>query len=138
MLIVLCSSPLALLAQARSQPSRRDNSSVSARSLVAQAGVPRQLELPQDATQPQDPQFGRERQKDPSEEKMEKEREKALNKQRQTNLQKDTDHLLQLATELKQYVDKTNEHTLSLDVIKKADEIERLAKSVKDKMRGSY
>ena len=101
--------------------------------------MPRQVQLPQDPMQsPQDPQFGREREKDPSEEKMEREREKSLNKQRQTNLQKDTDHLLQLATELKQYVDKTNEHTLSLDVIKKADEIEKLAKSVKDKMRGSY
>lgn len=86
----------------------------------------------------QDPQFGRERQKDPTEEKMERDREKALNKQRQTNLQKDTDRLVQLATELKQYVDKTNEHTLSLEVIKKAEEIEKLAKSVKEKMRGSY
>lgn len=88
----------------------------------------------QNATQ--DPQFGRERQKDPTEEKMERDREKALNKQRQTSLQKDTDRLLQLATELKEYVDKTNEHTLSLDVIKKADEIEKLARSVKGKMKG--
>lgn len=92
----------------------------------------------QDPMQTPDPQFGRERQKDPTEEKMERDREKALNKQRQTNLQKDTDRLLQLATELKQYVDKTNEHTMSLDVIKKADEIEKLAKSVKEKMKGSY
>lgn len=72
------------------------------------------------------------------EEKLEHDREKALNKQRQTNLQKDTDRLLKLATELKESVDKSNEHTLSLDVIKKADEIEKLAKSVKDKMKGSY
>ena len=72
------------------------------------------------------------------EEKMEHDREKALNKQRQANLQKDTDRLLKLATELKECVDKSNEHTLSLDVIKKADEIEKLAKSVKDKMKGSY
>lgn len=72
------------------------------------------------------------------EEKMEHDREKALNKQRQANLQKDTDRLLKLATELKESVDKSNEHTLSLDVIKKADEIEKLAKSVKDKMKGSY
>ena len=87
--------------------------------------------------QGQDPQFGREKPKDPMEEKMEHEREKAMNKQRQTTLQKDTDHLLELATELKAYVDKTNEHTLSLDVIKKAEEIEKLAKSVKEKMKGS-
>ena len=85
----------------------------------------------------QDPQFGRERPKDPTEEKMERDREKALNKQRQTSLQKDTDRLLQLATELKEYVDKTNEHTLSLDVIKKAEEIEKLARSVKGKMKGN-
>lgn len=88
--------------------------------------------------QPRDPQFGREREKDPTEEKMEHQREKALNKQRQAELQKDTDHLLELATQLKEYVDKTNEHTLSLDVVKKADEIEKLAKSVKEKMKGSY
>jgi hypothetical protein len=87
--------------------------------------------------QGQDPPFGREKPKDPTEEKMEHEREKAMNKQRQTSLQKDTDHLLELATQLKAYVDKSNEHTLSLDVVKKADEIEKLAKSVKEKMRGS-
>jgi len=86
----------------------------------------------------QDPQFGRERQKDPDEEKLEHTREKALNKQRQTQLTKDTDRLLKLATELKEYVDKTDEHMLSLDVVKKAEEIEKLAKSVKDKMKGSY
>jgi len=85
----------------------------------------------------QDPQFGREREKDPTEEKIERDREKAMNKQRQTSLQKDTDRLLQLATELKEYVDKSNEHMLSLDVIKKAEEIEKLAKSVKGKMKGN-
>ena len=86
----------------------------------------------------QDPQFGREKPKDPVEEKLEHQREKAMNKDRQTNLQKDTDRLLKLATELKESVDKSSEHTLSLDVIKKAEEIEKLAKSVKEKMRGSY
>jgi hypothetical protein len=44
--------------------------------------------------------------------------------------------LLELATELKQYVDKTNEDILSMDVIKKADEIEKLARSVREKMKG--
>jgi len=136
--VVFCSSSIALLAQEALQASCRDHSCTSTQELLAQAGVPRQVQLPQDPTQSQDPQFGRDRQRDPSEEKMEHEREKALNKQRQTNLQKDTDHLVQLANELKQYVDKTNEHTLSLDVIKKAEEIEKLAKSVKEKMRGSY
>jgi flagellar motility protein MotE (MotC chaperone) len=64
--------------------------------------------------------------------------EKALNEKRQQDLKKDTDKLLQLATELKQYVDKTNEHTLSVEVIKKADEIEKLAHTVREKMKGPY
>jgi len=62
--------------------------------------------------------------------------EKAENAKRQQEIQKDTDKLLDLATQLKQYVDKTNEHTLSVDVIKKADEIEKLAHTVKEKMKG--
>ncbi len=58
------------------------------------------------------------------------------NLKRQQDLKKDTDKLLELATQLKQYVDKTNENTLSLEVIKKAEEIEKLAHSVKEKMKG--
>jgi len=60
---------------------------------------------------------------------------KKQNEARQQDIKKDTDKLLQLATELKQYVDKTNENILSMDVIKKAEEIEKLAKTVKDKMK---
>jgi hypothetical protein len=62
--------------------------------------------------------------------------EKKYNLQRQQDIQKDTEKLLELATELKQAVDKSNENTLSLDVIKKAEQIEKLAKQVKDKMKG--
>jgi hypothetical protein len=62
-------------------------------------------------------------------------REKALNKQRQEELKRDTDKLYQLATELKAAVDKTNENTLSVEVIKKTDEIEKLAKEVRKKMK---
>ena len=61
---------------------------------------------------------------------------KKANLQRQQEIKKDTEKLLELATELKQSVDKSNENTLSLDVIKKAEEIEKLAKTVKDKMKG--
>ncbi len=62
--------------------------------------------------------------------------EKAENTKRQQDIKKDTDKLLQLATELKQYVDKTDEHTLSVSVVKKAEEIEKLAHAVKEKMKG--
>jgi hypothetical protein len=57
-------------------------------------------------------------------------------KERVAALKNDTDKLLKLSVELKSYVDKSDEHVLSLDVIKKAEEIEKLARSVKDKMKG--
>jgi hypothetical protein len=70
--------------------------------------------------------------------RMEKEMAKKANQARQADLKRDTEKLLKLATELKQSVDKTNESTLSVDVVKKAEEIEKLAHSVKDKMKGAY
>jgi hypothetical protein len=69
--------------------------------------------------------------------KIEKDMAKKLNHERQVQLQRDTDNLLKLATELKKYVDKSNENTLSLDVVKKAEEIEKLAHSVKEKMKAN-
>ncbi len=68
--------------------------------------------------------------------KLEEQQATSRNADRQKRLQMDTDKLLSLATELKEQVDKTDKNTLSLDVIKKADEIEKLAKSVKDRMKG--
>ncbi len=68
------------------------------------------------------------------EEQAERERLKKENLQRQARLKADTDKLLQLSKELKEYVDKSNENVLSVDVVKKADEIEKLAHSVKQKM----
>lgn len=62
--------------------------------------------------------------------------EKKAAKARAAALKADTDKLLKLSVELKDYVDKADENVLSLDVIKKAEEIEKLAKSVKEKMRG--
>ncbi len=70
-------------------------------------------------------------------EKLKKAMEKKLNEQRHEQLKRDTDRLLELSTELKQYVDKTNENVLSVDVVKKAEEIEKLAHSVKEKMKGN-
>jgi hypothetical protein len=69
--------------------------------------------------------------------KIERDMAKKANQARQAQLKRDADKLLQLSTELKQYVDKTNENVLSFEVIKKAEEIEKLARSVKDKMKGS-
>lgn len=74
---------------------------------------------------------------DTDRQELEKEMAKKRNQERQIQLRRDTDHLFQLSSELKQYVDKSSENTLSLDVIKKAEEIEKLARSVKDKMKGN-
>jgi hypothetical protein len=57
---------------------------------------------------------------------------------RQSQLRLDTEKLVALTAELKQHVDKAGANILSLDVIKKAQEIQKLAKSVQDKMRNAY
>jgi nitric oxide reductase activation protein len=62
--------------------------------------------------------------------------EKMRNNERQKRLVADTEKLLALATDLKAQVDKSNKDTLSVDVIKKAEEIEKLARSVKERMKG--
>ncbi len=61
---------------------------------------------------------------------------KKATKERVAALRHDTDKLLRLSVELKESVDKSDENVLSLDVIKKAEEIEKLAHSVKEKMKG--
>jgi len=68
---------------------------------------------------------------------MDREMAKKANQARQADLKRDTDKLLQLATELKKYVDKSNENVLSVEVLKKAEEIEKLAHRVKEKMKGN-
>ena len=72
----------------------------------------------------------------PSNPKVEEQQARARSTERQKKLVADTDKLLALATELKTDVDKTNQNILSVDVIKKADEIEKLAHSVKERMKG--
>ena len=94
---------------------------------------PNLFSVPQQPPPP--PLFGPHQEKDESRERMEKEMAKRSNKQRQEEIQRNAAQLLKLATELKQYVDKSNENVLSMDVIKKADEIEKLAHSVKEKMK---
>ena len=91
---------------------------------------------PVPAPQSSDPQFGQRRnQEDPIELRMERDRQKALQKERFESLKKDTDKLLKLATELKESVDKATKDTLSLEVIRKTEEVEKLAKQVREKMK---
>ena len=62
---------------------------------------------------------------------------KALLEQNQKNLKKDIEKLYDLVGQLKDEIGKTDAVTvLSLSMIKKADEIEKLAKQIKDRARG--
>src|ERR1700686_2146907 len=73
---------------------------------------------------------------DPMDAHRAEQQEKMRNNDRQKRLVADTDKLLALATDLKAQVDKSTKDTLSVDVIKKAEEIEKLAHSVKERMKG--
>jgi hypothetical protein len=59
----------------------------------------------------------------------------AANAERKKQIADDSEKLLKLATDLKSEVDKTSKDTLSLNVIRKADAIEKLAHDVKEKMK---
>ena len=56
----------------------------------------------------------------------------------QKNLRKDVDHLLQLAKELKEEADKTEQtEVLSLSLVHKAEEVEKLAHHIKGLARAA-
>lgn len=57
---------------------------------------------------------------------------------RQAQIVADTQKLLKLSQELKAEVAKSNKDTLSLTVIKKAEEVEKLAKTLKDELNKSH
>ena len=59
-------------------------------------------------------------------------------KEGQKELRRDVDHLLQLVKELKDESDKTPEtEVLSLSLVKKAEDIEKLARQIRDLIRAS-
>jgi hypothetical protein len=60
---------------------------------------------------------------------------KATDAERKKQIADESARLLKLATDLKAEVDKTTKDTLSITVVRKADEIEKLAHSVKETMK---
>ena len=62
----------------------------------------------------------------------------AANAQRQVEIRRDTDKMLQLTAELKDYLQKAEHGIISVDAIKKAEQIEKLAHSVKAKMKQAF
>ena len=73
---------------------------------------------------------------DASRERLTLEMRKKANLESQAALRSDTEKLFKLAEELKASVDKSSANVLSIEVVKKAEEIEKLARSVKEKMKG--
>jgi hypothetical protein len=67
-----------------------------------------------------------------------KQQANAANQQRQAEIRRDTEKMLQLSNELKDYLDKTGQGVMSMDAIKKAEQIEKLAHGVKSKMKQSF
>lgn len=59
-------------------------------------------------------------------------------KENQKNLRKDADHLVELAKELKDEAEKTEQaEVLSFSLVKKAEEMEKLARHIKDLAKAS-
>ncbi len=72
-----------------------------------------------------------------TEEDIDGERAQKANAMLQDEIKRDTEKLFQLSTDLKEYVDK-NQGVLSLDAVKKAEQIEKLAHGLKSKIKRSY
>lgn len=63
----------------------------------------------------------------------------AANLQRQEEMKRDSEKMLQLMQELNQYLQaKGSQGTVSVDALKKAEQIEKLAHSVRSKMKQSF
>ena len=62
----------------------------------------------------------------------------AANQQRQVEIRRDMEKMAELTEELKGYLAKASEGVMSVDAIKKAEQIEKLAHSVKSKMKQAF
>lgn len=83
----------------------------------------------------QGPLFANDSPSDPTQAHLLHSMAKERNVMRQQQIVDDTNQLLDLAKQLKDAVDKSSKDQLSLSVVNTATEIEKLAKSVKEKMR---
>src|ERR1700761_3895914 len=72
----------------------------------------------------------------PMRDRMQENAAKSRNSERHKRLVDDTAKLLQLSNELKNEVDNTTKDELSVQVIQKAAEIEKLAHDVRERMKG--
>jgi len=59
----------------------------------------------------------------------------AANQQRQVEIKRDMEKMAELTQQLKEYFARSGDGVMSIDAIKKAEQIEKLAHSVKSKMK---
>ncbi len=69
---------------------------------------------------------------------MDRERVKKAYELLQEEIRRDTDKLFKLSAELKESVDKSDQGILPADTAKKAEQIEKLARSMKSKIKQTY
>ena len=62
----------------------------------------------------------------------------AANQQRQAEIKRDMEKMAELTQQLKDYLARSGEGVMSIDAIKKAEQIEKLAHSVKSKMKQAF
>jgi hypothetical protein len=62
----------------------------------------------------------------------------AANQQRQLEIRRDAEKMAHLTQELRAYLEKNQQGVMSVDAIKKAEQIEKLAHSVKSKMKLAF
>lgn len=73
-----------------------------------------------------------------SDDEIQKQQAIAANLQRQVEIRRDTERMAVLMQELKDYLAKADHGVISIDAIKKAEQIEKLAHSVKSKMKQTF
>jgi len=59
----------------------------------------------------------------------------AANQQRQAEIKRDMEKMAELTVELKEYLTRSGDGVMSIDAIRKAEQIEKLAHSLKSKMK---
>jgi TolA-binding protein len=69
---------------------------------------------------------------------VQKQQAMAANQQRQMEIRRDTEKMAELTQELKDILQKSDQGVISLDAVKKAELIEKLAHSVKSKLKQSF
>ena len=102
---------------------------------LAAASCLTSVALPESATPLQNPNPTVQAPANPQDSSQSMSRQELQNQQRKDQLTADTAKLLQLANELKAEMDKSTKDTLSVSVLKKAEQVEKLAHKVRDEMK---